>query len=69
MNLVPFEFGMFPSGGETDGASTRVYGGSDLETLFNRMTKQIPHHLDHVLVCVVIVVPEYHMVTWLPFAG
>ena len=67
MNLVAFQFRMFASGGEADGFSLLVDFVSDLVPLFGSVAEQLPHHADHVLIRVLIVVPEHHVVAGLPF--
>ena len=67
MDLVAFQLGVFECRGETDRTSRVIDLGGNLETLFQRVPEQGLHHLDDVLVGVIIIIPEQHLVARLAF--
>ena len=65
MNLIPFQFGVFPGRGQANGTTCRVDQLGNLKTLGERMTKNLPHHQHHVFVGMIIVVPQNDVITGL----
>ncbi len=58
VNLVALELSMFSGSGEDDDVALGVDFGGDLHALFNGMAEELLHHIDDVVVGVVVVVPE-----------
>ena len=65
VDLVAFQFGVLPGGGQADRAALLVHGLGDQEPLLGRVPEQLLHHADDVVVRVVVVVPEHHVVAGL----
>lgn len=67
MDLVAFEFGVLLGRGQTDRFPVSVYHFGDLKALLQWMSKQLLHHQHHILVGVIIVVPQDYVVARLLF--
>jgi len=67
MNLLDFELGVFPRGGQADASTVRIDCVGNFETPVNRVSEDLPHHQDNVLVGMIIVVPKNHVKPWLTF--
>jgi len=65
MDLISFQFRMFLGGRQADASPRLVDFFSELETFFDRMTKEFLQHSNHVGVGVFRVVPKDDVVTWL----
>src|SRR5690606_21177467 len=65
-NLLHLQLGMFARGGQANGAACAIDAASDLEAGFERMAEELLHHDHHVLIRVIVVVPEDDMVARLP---
>lgn len=67
MNLLDFEFGVFPRGCQANASPVGIDGIGNFETPVNGVPEDLSHHQDNVLVGVVIVVPKNDVKSWLTF--
>ena len=58
MNLVSLQFRVFHGGCQADCLALAINLGGQFVALVHRVPEQGPHHLDHVLVGVILVIPE-----------
>ena len=62
VNLITLEFRVFLRGGQADGFALRIDFASNHEAAVDGVSEQLPHHADHVVVRVIIIIPQYHVV-------
>ena len=63
MNLVSLEFSVLLSRGQHHNPALEINLLRQQVARFGRMTKELPEHADHILIRVIVVVPENDMVT------
>jgi len=62
VDLVALQFRMFLGRGQTDGTSSRIHFFRNLKTSFQGMAKQPAHHVNDVIVGMIVVIPQNHLV-------
>jgi hypothetical protein len=67
VNLIPFELSVLASGGEADCSAAGIDFHGNLDAAFKRVPEELPHHLDHIVVSVIVVIPKNNVVGRLPF--
>jgi len=67
MDLIAFQFGVFLGCRQADGAARVIDLGGDLHPALQRVTEQLPHHTDHVIVGMIVVIPQDHVEARLAF--
>src|SRR5205085_1864051 len=62
VDLIALQLGVLHGGCEYDGPAFAVDGHGNFVARWLGMTEELPHHPDHVLERVVVVVPENHVI-------